>query len=185
MLWGLIPLYWGFLEPASPWEVLAARVIFALACLVVLISAVGQWSIVRGIIADHRRRWLLTGAAVIVSVNWGVFIWGVDNGHVVDCSLGYFINPLVTVLLAVVRPVLRSLSSNVKQLRALEDRHREERLRLEATTQQRVSEGQGEALLLAAPGREYRARLSAVQSMVESDAERVAQVVRKWVRDSE
>jgi flagellar biosynthesis/type III secretory pathway M-ring protein FliF/YscJ len=69
-------------------------------------------------------------------------------------------------------------------LRALEDRHREERLRLEAT-QQRVSEGQGEARLLAAPGREYQARLSAVQSMVESDAERVAQVVRKWVRDSE
>ncbi|MBK8993009.1 MAG: flagellar M-ring protein FliF [Gammaproteobacteria bacterium] len=92
---------------------------------------------------------------------------------------------VLAVLLAVVRPVLRSLSSNVKQLRALEDRHREERLRLEATTQQRVSEGQGEALLLAAPGREYRARLSAVQSMVESDAERVAQVVRKWVRDSE
>jgi len=92
---------------------------------------------------------------------------------------------VLAVLLAVVRPVLRSLSSNVKQLRALEDRHREERLRLEATTQQRVSEGQGEALMLAAPGREYRARLSAVQSMVESDAERVAQVVRKWVRDSE
>jgi flagellar M-ring protein FliF len=92
---------------------------------------------------------------------------------------------VLALLLVVVRPVLRSLSSNVKQLRALEDRHREERLRLEATTQQRVTEGQGEALLLAAPGREYQARLSAVQSMVESDAERVAQVVRKWVRDSE
>lgn len=91
---------------------------------------------------------------------------------------------VLAVLLAVVRPVLRSLSSNVKQLRALEDRHREERLRLEAT-QQRASNEQSEALLLAAPGREYQARLSAVQSMVESDAERVAQVVRKWVRESE
>ncbi|MBP6382165.1 MAG: flagellar M-ring protein FliF [Pseudomonadales bacterium] len=91
---------------------------------------------------------------------------------------------VLAVLLAVVRPVLRSLSSNVKQLRALEDRHREERLRLEAA-QQRSGESQAEALLLAAPGREYQSRLSAVQSMVESDAERVAQVVRKWVRDSE
>ena len=91
---------------------------------------------------------------------------------------------VLAVLLAVVRPVLRSLSSNVKQLRALEDRHREERLRLEAA-QQRSSESQAEALLLAAPGREYQSRLSAVQAMVESDAERVAQVVRKWVRDSE
>ena len=91
---------------------------------------------------------------------------------------------VLAVLLAVVRPVLRSLSSNVKQLRALEDRHREERLLLEAA-QQRSGESQAEALLLAAPGREYQSRLSAVQAMVESDAERVAQVVRKWVRDSE
>lgn len=102
VLWGLFPLYWGYLAPASPWEVLAARVIFSLACLVLLVSAVRQWSLVRGITASRRTRNLLVLAALVVSVNWGVFIWGVDNGHVVDASLGYFINPLVSVALGVI-----------------------------------------------------------------------------------
>lgn len=110
-LWGLFPLYWGFLEPATPWEVLAARVVFSLVCLVALVSAVGQWDLVRGIFANRRKRRLLAVAAAVVSVNWGVFIWGVANDHVVDASLGYFINPLVSIALGVLvlRERLRAL----------------------------------------------------------------------------
>ncbi len=111
VLWGLFPLYWGFLEPATPAEVLAARVVFSLASLALLVTAVGQWGIVRAVLADRRRLMILAVAAVVVSVNWGVFIWSVDNGHVVDASLGYFINPLVSIALGVVvlRERLRSL----------------------------------------------------------------------------
>ncbi len=101
LLWGLFPLYWGFLEPASPTEVLAARVLFSLLALAVLVTVVGQWVDVRAVLADRRRLTILTVAAFIVSVNWGVFIWAVDNDHVVDASLGYFINPLVSVALGV------------------------------------------------------------------------------------
>jgi chloramphenicol-sensitive protein RarD len=102
VLWGLFPLYWGFLEPASPTEVLAARVVFSLLSLAVLVTAVRQWPAVRAVLADRRRLGILALAAVIVSVNWGVFIWSVANGHVVDASLGYFINPLVSIALGVV-----------------------------------------------------------------------------------
>ncbi len=102
VLWGLFPLYWGFLAPATPMEVLAARVVFSLASLALLVCAVGQWPIVAGLLRDRRRRLILAVAAVLVSVNWGTFIWAVDNDHVVDASLGYFINPLVSVALGVV-----------------------------------------------------------------------------------
>jgi chloramphenicol-sensitive protein RarD len=107
VLWGLFPLYWGFLEPASPTEVLAARVVFSLLSLAVLVTALRQWSAVRAVLADRRRLGILALAAAIVSVNWGVFIWSVANGHVVDASLGYFINPLVSIALGVL--VLREL----------------------------------------------------------------------------
>ncbi|HYN56874.1 MAG TPA: EamA family transporter, partial [Motilibacterales bacterium] len=102
VLWGLFPLYWGFLEPATPAEVLAARVVFSLAALALLVTAVGQWGAVRAVLTDRRRLLILAGAAVIVSVNWGLFIWAVANDHVVDASLGYFINPLVSIALGVI-----------------------------------------------------------------------------------
>lgn len=100
-LWGLFPLYWGYLEPASPTEVLAARVVFSLVSLAVLASALRQWPQVRAVLGDRRRSGILAIAALVVSVNWGVFIWAVANGHVVDTALGYFINPLVSVALGV------------------------------------------------------------------------------------
>lgn len=101
LLWGLFPLYWVFLEPASPFEVLAARVVFALMSLAVLVAVARQWPAVRSVLADRRQLTILAAAAVLVSVNWGTFIWAVANGHVVDSSLGYFINPLVSVALGV------------------------------------------------------------------------------------
>jgi chloramphenicol-sensitive protein RarD len=101
VLWGLFPLYWGFLEPASPYEVLAARMVFALASLAVLVTVVGQWHVVASVLRNRRSRTILFGAAIVVSLNWGVFIWAVANDLVVDASLGYFINPLVSVALGV------------------------------------------------------------------------------------
>ena len=102
LLWGLFPLYWGLLEPATPTEVLAARVIFSLVFLVGLVTLTRQWGPVRAVLADRRTLGILSLAAAVVTVNWGVFIWAVDNDHVVDASLGYFINPLVSIALGVV-----------------------------------------------------------------------------------
>jgi chloramphenicol-sensitive protein RarD len=101
-LWGLFPLYWPLLEPAGAVEILAHRVLWSLVTVTVVVFALRRAGAVAAVLREPRtRRWLLVGATVI-SVNWGAYIWGVNNGRVVETSLGYFINPLVTVLLAVV-----------------------------------------------------------------------------------
>ena len=99
-LWGLFPLYFPLLEPAGPVEVLAHRIAWSMVFVALLLGLRRRWSWVREL--GGRRLGLLAVAATVVSVNWGLYIWGVSNGHVVETSLGYFINPLVTVLLAVV-----------------------------------------------------------------------------------
>ena len=98
LLWGLFPLYWPLLEPATPLEILAHRVVWSLVFLLALLAVTAGFRWLRGL--DRRQLGLLALAAVLITVNWGVFIYAVTSGHVVDTSLGYFINPLVTVALA-------------------------------------------------------------------------------------
>ncbi len=100
-MWGIFPLYWTILEPAGAFEILAHRVVwslFVMAALVVLLQRRSQFV---AILRDRRTCLLLIVAAVVIGVNWGGYIWGVNNGYVVETSLGYFINPLVTVLMGV------------------------------------------------------------------------------------
>ena len=99
LLWGLFPLYWPLLEPAAPVEILAHRIAWSLVFLGALLAATSGFRWIRGL--GRRRAGLLAMAAVLITVNWGMFIYGVNSGHVVETSLGYFINPLVTVALAV------------------------------------------------------------------------------------
>jgi chloramphenicol-sensitive protein RarD len=101
-MWGLFPLYWPLLEPAGAVEILAHRVFWSLAVMVALVVAVRRTGRLRALLASARARSILTVAAVLIAVNWGTYIWGVNNHHVVETSLGYFINPLVTVLMGVV-----------------------------------------------------------------------------------
>jgi chloramphenicol-sensitive protein RarD len=102
LLWGLFPLYWPLLEPAGAVEILAHRVVWSLLTMLVVVAASRRLPQVRAIFRRHRERNLLTVAAVVVAVNWGTYIWGVNHHRVVETSLGYFINPLVTVLMGVV-----------------------------------------------------------------------------------
>jgi chloramphenicol-sensitive protein RarD len=101
-LWGAFPLYWPLLEPAGAIEILTQRMLWSLVVVALLLRVTHGWARVRAVLAVPALRWRLAAAAVFVSVNWGVYIWGVNAGHVVETSLGYFINPLFTVLLGVV-----------------------------------------------------------------------------------
>ena len=101
-LWGLFPLYFPLLEPASGLEIVAHRVLWSLLFVGLLLFGLRRWSHVRTAVADRRTLLVLAGAAVLIAVNWLVFVYGVNSGHVVETSLGYFINPLVSVLLGVV-----------------------------------------------------------------------------------
>jgi chloramphenicol-sensitive protein RarD len=101
-LWGLFPLYFPLLEPSSGLEIVAHRILWSLVCVAVLLTVVRRWSMIRATFADRRSLLILAGAAVLICGNWLVFVYGVNSGQVVETSLGYFINPLVSVLLGVV-----------------------------------------------------------------------------------
>ena len=108
-LWGLFPLYFPLLEPATGLEIVAHRVLWSLLFVGLLLFVLRRWSHVRAAVADRRTLLVLAGAAVLIAANWLIFVYGVNSGHVVETSLGYFINPLVSVLLGVV--VLRGAAA--------------------------------------------------------------------------
>jgi chloramphenicol-sensitive protein RarD len=101
-LWGLFPLYFPLLEPAGGLEIVAHRVVWSLVFVALLLTVIRAWPRVRAAVTDRRALLILVGAAALISVNWLVFVYGVNSGQVVETSLGYFINPLVSVLLGVV-----------------------------------------------------------------------------------
>ncbi|MBA3279718.1 MAG: EamA family transporter RarD [Geodermatophilaceae bacterium] len=100
-LWGLFPLYWPLLKPASPQEILAHRFLWSLVFVGVLIAIGHNWAKVRAVFRSRRTTLILSAAAVLIAMNWFTYIYGVNNGFVVETSLGYFINPLVSVVLGV------------------------------------------------------------------------------------
>jgi chloramphenicol-sensitive protein RarD len=100
-LWGLFPLYWPLLEPAGAVEILAHRMLWSLVTMGLLVLVLARTASFRRVIVVRRVALLLALAASLITVNWAVYIWGVNNGHVVETALGYFINPLVTVLMGV------------------------------------------------------------------------------------
>ena len=99
-LWGLFPLFWPLLEPAAPVEVLAHRVLWSLAVVLVLVHVTRSWPALRAVTPHQAKR--LAVASALLTANWGLYIYGVNSGQVVETSLGYFINPLVSVALGVV-----------------------------------------------------------------------------------
>ncbi|GGS19471.1 EamA family transporter RarD [Actinokineospora fastidiosa] len=101
VIWGFFPLYWPLLEPSGPIEVLAHRVAWSLAAVGALLLAARRWRALRNVLRSPRTLAYVAIGAVVIGANWVIFIWGVNNGHVVEVSLGYFINPLVTILMGV------------------------------------------------------------------------------------
>ncbi|MFE9424601.1 EamA family transporter RarD [Kitasatospora sp. NPDC006697] len=100
-IWGLFPLYWPLLEPSSAMEILANRMAWSLVAAVAILAVRRHWGWLRPLLAQPRRLALSALAACVIAVNWGVYIWAVNAGHVVETSLGYFINPLVTIAFGV------------------------------------------------------------------------------------
>lgn len=101
LLWGLFPLYWTLLEPAGSVEILGHRIVWSLVFTGVLVAVRRRWSAVRSAVKTRRTAAILVVAALLISVNWGTYIYGVNSAQVVETSLGYFINPLVSVALGV------------------------------------------------------------------------------------
>jgi chloramphenicol-sensitive protein RarD len=101
-LWGLLPLYWHLLESTDATEVLAHRMVWSLPTAVAVLAVLRRWSWIPKLLRQPRKLALLLAAAAVISVNWGLFIWAVTSDRVLEASLGYFINPLVSIAFGVV-----------------------------------------------------------------------------------
>jgi len=102
LLWGFLPPFLAALKPAGPLEILGHRIVWSFVLvLLVLLALRGGWGWLRTSVFTRRALPTLIAAAVLVGTNWLVYIWAVNNNHVVEASLGYFINPLVNVVFGV------------------------------------------------------------------------------------
>jgi chloramphenicol-sensitive protein RarD len=101
-LWGLLPIYWKAVERAPAGEILSHRAVWALVVVVVLLSVQRQWGWVGRIARKPIILLPFVATTLLLAVNWLIYLWANNNGHIVEVSLGYFINPLFSVLLGVV-----------------------------------------------------------------------------------
>ena len=100
-MWGFLPLYFIFLAPTGAFEIVAWRVLFSLVFCAVLICATRAWRPLVAALRSRRIVWTMGLAGVLIFINWQTFILGTLSGHVLETALGYFINPIITVLLGV------------------------------------------------------------------------------------
>jgi chloramphenicol-sensitive protein RarD len=101
LCWGLFPLYWKLLRPASAVEILAHRIVWSVVVLLLVATVARSWRRTATLLRRPGKVGLVALAAVLISINWVTYIYGVNTDRVVETSLGYFMNPLVTVLLGV------------------------------------------------------------------------------------
>lgn len=102
LAWGFLPLYWKALGEVPAWEILGHRVLWSAVFLLLVLTATRQIKSFRHALKDGRTTRLVLLSSVMISCNWLIFIWAVNNGHMVETSLGYYMNPLLNVILGVV-----------------------------------------------------------------------------------
>lgn len=102
IMWGVLPLYWKLFDTVPAGEILSHRVVWSFVFMGILVGVQRRWSDLKRIAANRSVLLSLTASGLLIAANWLIFIWAVNNGHVVETSLGYYLNPLLNVLLAVV-----------------------------------------------------------------------------------
>src|SRR5262249_61880340 len=98
LIWGFFPLYFHRLLPASPTEILAHRVVWSLVFVALITTFARRWRHIGPLVRTPAKLGGIALAGFVVAINWFVYIYGVNSGRVVETSLGYFINPLISVL---------------------------------------------------------------------------------------
>jgi chloramphenicol-sensitive protein RarD len=101
LLWGVLPLYFKLLAAVPPIEIVANRILWSLILLGILVTLWRRWPAIRAAVATGRILLILTLTAALIAANWLIYVWAVVRGHVLETSLGYYLNPLINVLLGV------------------------------------------------------------------------------------
>ena len=101
-LWGIAPLYFKQISEVPAQEILIHRIVWSFALLVLMLTAMRAWSGIAAVLRQPKKMLAMLGTGLLLAGNWGLFIWAVNNHHMLDASLGYYINPLLNVLLGMV-----------------------------------------------------------------------------------
>ncbi len=101
-LWGIIPIYWKLLDHVAAMQIVSHRMVWSFVLVTLLIFLLGQGRVLLATFKDRATMWRLFFASSFVTLNWAIFIWAVNSGHLMETSMGYFINPLINVLVGVV-----------------------------------------------------------------------------------
>lgn len=113
VFWGVLPIYWKAMEHLDPMEILAHRIAWSMVVALIVVAIEKKWYLAVDIIKrGHKTLLALTAASAAITFNWGLFIWAVNNGMILETSLGYFINPLMSILFGMV--VFREKLSRAK-----------------------------------------------------------------------
>lgn len=102
LMWGMAPIYFKQIESIAALEILTHRVIWSVLFLILIVLAAKQWHQIQHVIKKPKLLGMLCVSSTLLGFNWGLFIWAVNNDHMLDASLGYYINPLLNVLLGVI-----------------------------------------------------------------------------------
>jgi len=102
IIWGVLPIYWKALKAAPPLEILCHRMTWSLVFTLGLIIVSRRFKEFRGVVADRGNLLNFGTTALLLAINWLIYIWAVNAGFIVEASLGYFINPLISVLMGVI-----------------------------------------------------------------------------------
>jgi chloramphenicol-sensitive protein RarD len=101
ILWGLFPLYWPLLQPASPLEIVSHRAVWTLVFCLIVLALTKQIHSTFAVMKNPRAMAALLLSTILVSINWVTYIWATNNGHIVEAALGYYINPLIIIAFGV------------------------------------------------------------------------------------
>ncbi|SMS01586.1 EamA-like transporter family protein [Vibrio mangrovi] len=102
LMWGIAPVYFKMIQTVSPVEIICHRILWSFLLLAGLIHFGKQWPTIRHLLSDRNKLYYLIATSVLVGSNWLIFIWAINNNHLLDASLGYYINPLLNVILGMV-----------------------------------------------------------------------------------
>jgi chloramphenicol-sensitive protein RarD len=102
ILWGLLPIFWKSIQAVPAFEILCHRMVWSLLFLLIILGFRNHWSWINAAIRDRKILITFLGSASLITINWFTYIWAVNSAHIVEASLGYFINPLVYVVLGVI-----------------------------------------------------------------------------------
>jgi len=101
-LWGFLPLYWKLLKVVPPLEILFHRIFWSFIFMIIIVTVTRDWEAILKVMFNTKKLLLVFFAGILISVNWYVYIYAVNTNQVIEASMGYFINPLVMVILGVI-----------------------------------------------------------------------------------